>query len=39
MGIAKTYLKNKKFGNAPKYSKVNILIRTYMFEKMKEIIQ
>jgi hypothetical protein len=34
LGLAKSYLKNKKYYKEPTYSRVNVLIRTYMREKM-----
>jgi hypothetical protein len=30
MGLAKNFLKTKKYANGPAYSRVNVLIRTYM---------
>ena len=36
LGLAKLFLKNKKYSNTPTYNRVNVLIRTYMREKMCE---
>lgn len=36
LGIAKAYLKTKKYAIGPTYSRVNVLIRTYMREMMCE---
>ena len=39
IGIAKTYIKSKKYSAAPNYTPVNVLIRAYMRDQMcKEII-
>ena len=34
IGIAKNYIKSKKYSAAPNYTPVNVLIRTYMRDKM-----
>lgn len=40
VGIAKNYIKAKKYSSAPHYTAVNVLIRTYMRDKMsKEMVE
>lgn len=34
--MAKAFLKTKKYSQGPRYSRVNVLIRTYMRDKMCE---
>jgi hypothetical protein len=36
IGIAKNFIKTKKYSLAPKYVTVNVLIRNYMRDKMWE---
>lgn len=39
IGVAKNYFKSQKYSETPKYRRVNILIRTYMYENMHSIIE
>lgn len=36
IGIAKNFIKTKKYSQSPKYASVNLLIRNYMRDKMWE---
>jgi hypothetical protein len=39
IGLAKNYLKSQKYTSSPNYRRVNILIRTYMYENMMNIVE